>query len=245
MSRFYVSPDFINGRDVLIDSKEAHHILNVLRLKVGDKVYIFDGTGKEYKGTIHLASRKGCKIIIDEIIRDKSNINKIVQVTLAQAIPKRTRMDFIIEKSTELGVDEIIPMITDRSIVRTHNTTFKGKLQRWTNIAISASKQCGRLRFPRLLEIQEFRTLLKKTDFYNLRLMACLSRDTTELSSVIQGFRKGKVLVMIGPEGDFTDEEIKIAKDYGAIPISLGDNILRSDTAGIYVLSVLKYLFKL
>lgn len=237
MSRFFVRPEDVRGNEILVSKKEAHHILNVMRLSEGNEIAAFDGTGKEYIGRILGADRKGLRIAIDKI--NKPDIKNSIEVELYQSLPKRARMDFIVEKATELGVNAIVPLITERTIAR-HGDRGPGKQSRWQNIAISAAKQCGRLDVPAVKKVVYFKDALKRIGEFDKTLMACLYEGTEHIKNTVLNF-KGRILVMVGPEGDFTPKEIEAARSAGARLVSLGRLVLRVDTAALYLLSVLNY----
>jgi len=239
VSRFYVRPEDVRGDEVLVSKEEAHHIANVMRMVLGDKVVAFDGTGKEYVGTISDVSKEGLRIKISRT--NEVNTSKKIHVSLAQALPKKAKMDSIVEKSTELGVDEIVPLVTERTIVKITQGKRDDKRTRWQNIAISASKQCGRLDVPEVKTPVRFKDFLDELEPYDTVMMACLSEETTPIKDCISNLKHGKILVMVGPEGDFSPGEIESAKSRGAKLISLGRLVLKSDTAGLYILSVLNY----
>ncbi len=239
MSRFYVRPEDVKGNEITVPREEAHHIIDVMRLSAEDEIVAFDGTGNEYIGRITDAARGSLKIRIEKINKVKSL--KKIYISLAQALPKKARMDFIVEKTTELGVDEIIPLVTRRTVVRLDDKKRSEKSRHWQNIAVSASKQCGRLDIPKIRPEMRFNELLKGIKNYDLAVMACLNDDTKPFKEVISSFTGRKILVMVGPEGDFSPEEIGSAKSSGAELISLGRLVLRVDTAGIFILSVLNY----
>lgn len=239
MSRFFVRPQDVKGDEILVSKEEAHHIVDVMRMSEGDKITAFDGTGKEYVGEIVAASKNNLKIKIEKI-NTVSPENKI-RVTLAQAIPKRAKMDFIVEKATELGVDEIIPLITDRTIVRLDEKTKKIRHAHWQNVAITAAKQCGRLEIPKVKLPVAFSDFADEMKNYDLALMACLHNETKAVGHILSGVRAKKILAMIGPEGDFSHREIKSAGSQGAHLVTFGRLVLRVDTAAIFILSVLNY----
>jgi 16S rRNA (uracil1498-N3)-methyltransferase len=244
MSRFYVRPEDVKGSEILVSREEAHHILNVMRLSEGDEIVAFDGTGSEYIGRIMKAAKSGLKIRVDMV--NKPNIKNRIPVTLCQSLPKRAKMDFIVEKATELGVGTIIPMVTERTISRPGD---KGDRKRahWQNIAVNAAKQCGRLDVPEVKEVICFNDAIKRLGEFDKVLMACLPsgqaghyEGTEHIKNSVLNFR-GRVLVMVGPEGDFTPKEIEAARAAGAKLVSLGRLVLRVDTAALYILSVLNY----
>ncbi len=241
MSRFYAPKKNIKGNLIYIDGQEARHILNVMRLNVNDKVTVFDGSGKEYAGFIKTTRPKSLTV---EIIQTKiPKPEKLPTITLAQSIPKKQKMDYIIEKSTELGINNIIPIISERVTVRLNGEKAVDRVERWQKIAFEASKQCGRTDVPKINTIQKFYNAIDNISDYDLSFMACLSDDTIPLREAISEFKRGRIIVFIGPEGDFTPEEIQMAKDANCKFVSLGNRVLKSDTAGLYVLSALNYEF--
>lgn len=241
MSRFYVSKDQVKGNSIVITGKEAHHIQNVMRLKRFDKVAAFDGSGKEYTGFIRDAGAGSVTVEIVET-RVPPNSEKI-RTTLIQAIPKKEKMDYIVEKATELGVNHILPVVTARTIVEWDEKKKASAVTRWQKIALEASKQCGRVDIPEVETIEDFGDAVKGAGDYNLALIAALNDKTIPLKEVVRGFKGPSVAVAIGPEGDFTPEEIEKAVEANFKLISLGPRVLKSDTAGLAVLSILNYEF--
>ncbi len=244
MSRFYVPKEKRKKDKIEITGDEAHHILDVMRMQNKDKVVVFDGTWNEYAGFIQDINRPDKKLIVEIISIKRPAREKQVEVTIAQAIPKKCKMEHIIEKATELGAGSVLPMITDRTIVRPGLTARKTKLARWKKIAIGAAKQCGRADIPLVEKICEFKDIVSRIDQYDLTLFACLRERSIPVKSALADFNAGRILVIIGPEGDFTAEEIRIADRDNCKFVSLGARVLKSDTAGIFVLSVLNYEFR-
>ncbi|MBI3008022.1 MAG: 16S rRNA (uracil(1498)-N(3))-methyltransferase [Candidatus Omnitrophica bacterium] len=237
--RFFVSTDCVEKDTIHIRGREFHHLVDVVRAREGDKVRAFDGTGVEYHGTIIKVKSKEAVVRIEfkEAIKEESAI----KITLAQAIPKKRKMDDIIEKVTEVGVDTVIPLRTDRTVVNISEEQTGLKIVRWNKIAIEASKQCGRVRPPNISGIKKFLEVLDNIKEYELALMPTLYEKEKDLKSVIRGRKLNSVITFIGPEGDFSEEEVNSAKEAGCRTVSLGNNILKTDTAAIAVLSILKY----
>jgi 16S rRNA (uracil1498-N3)-methyltransferase len=239
MSRFYVPKESVKGNIINISGKEAHHILDVMRLKVSDNVVTFDGTGKEYTGFIKEIKTKSAII---EIVETKTLHGKEFSgITLAQAIPKKDKMDYIVEKSTELGVSKIIPLVTGRTIPDWDEPKRIASVERWRKIAMEASKQCGRADIPEIDRIKNFPDIAAEAERYDLALIAALEEKAIRLKDALKGFAGGKALIAIGPEGDFTPDEIAEAKRSGFKLVSLGSRVLKSDTAGLFVLAILNY----
>ncbi len=238
MSRFYVSPGSVLKDKVVIRGKEAHHARDVMRLKAGDKIVVFDGTGKEYAGVIERAGKEELVARIDKVTERPADNCRI---TLVQAVPKLNKMDLIVEKATELGVFKVMPVITDRTMVKPGIGEANPKLERWKKLAVVAAKQCGRATVPEISEVTKFKDSLDAISGNELSLIPCLCGGTIALRSVIKDKKPKSVAVFIGPEGDFTPDEVAAAKSKGAIPVLLGPEVLRSDTAAVSVLSIINY----
>lgn len=240
MSRFFAPKENIKGNNIYIGGREAKHILNVMRLKENDNVVVFDGTGKEYSGFIKEIKIKS---LIVEVISTKTPKKEgLPEIMLVQAVPKKEKMDFIVEKATELGISSIAPVITERTVVSLEGDKAFDKVERWRKIALEATKQCGRADVPEIKNVQKFYNFIYNKNDADLTLMACLGEDTINFRQAISDFKRGKITFFIGPEGDFTPDEIKMAENSANCKfISLGRRVLKSDTAGLYVLSVLNY----
>lgn len=239
MSRFYVPEEAVKGNQILIIGKEAHHILDVMRLKFSDEVIVFDGKGKEYVGKVREIGRKSLTLEIvtarDIIKEEKCNI------TLIQAIPKKNKMDYIVEKATELGVDVIIPVMTARTIPDWDEAKRSDIVLRWQKISKEASKQCGRTSLPQIKPLAALEEIIKNAKEYELKLMAALSGEQVKLKDALRECRKGKIAIAIGPEGDFTREEIAMAGENGFKTVDLGPRVFKSDTAALAVLAIIDY----
>lgn len=240
MSRFYApkeNVDITSGK-INIDGQEARHIMNVMRLKVGDSVVVFDNTGKEYSGKISETKPKSLTVeIIDTRTPKKETLP---YVAIAQAIPKKEKMDYIVEKATELGVSEIIPLLTERTIAEVDDS----RVERWRKIAREASKQCGRTDIPKIRDITDYEALFENISDFDIALFASLYDKSAPIKKAIKDRTGGLFLVFVGPEGDFSEKEIHSASKYDNIKfISLGQRVLKSDTAGLYILSCLNYEF--
>lgn len=238
MSRFYVPPECVSGGKIIIRGDELHHARDVMRLAADDEITVFDGTGKEYRGIIREIDKGQMVIAIEETLERKT---VGCGLTLIQALPKFDKMDLIVEKATELGVERIMPVVTERTIVRPDTKKESLKVERWRKIALIAAKQCGRSTMPEVSGITGFEASLKALDDTEVKIMPCLYGGTKALKEVLRGRKVKSAAVFIGPEGDFTKREVKEAKAIGAIPVSLGNEVLRSETAAICTLSVLNY----
>lgn len=239
MSRFFVPPEAVKGNSIVISGREAHHILDVLRLKSSDEVVVFDGTGREYAGIIRNISRNALTVEITKTSASSGIASPAI--TLLQALPKKEKMDYIVEKSTELGVRSIVPVLTARTIPDWDEPKRLSQAGRWRKIATEAAKQCGRADIPEVAAVAPFGAAVKNFGDFNMRLIAILNEETVSIKAAIDHFRSGKVVIAIGPEGDWTMEEFDAAREAGFKAISLGPRVLKSDTAGLALLSILNY----
>ena len=241
--RFYVSPDSVYLDRHLIevkDSSELHHIRDVMRLKPDDNVTVFDGKGREYSGEIDTIDRHTAVINIKKVTEVKKD--KSPYVILFQAIPKKNKMDFIVEKSVELGVSVVVPIVTERTIpVVTEKAC--NKLERWRRISRAASKQCGRTELPLISDILDFEKAIAKAKENDLVIFPAIVTGSDSLKEIVNKKRTAdnRIAVFVGPEGDFSHTEIEIAKKNGFSVCSLGSRVLRVETAALYVLSCLNY----
>ena len=215
----------------LTDPKEIHHLKDVLRLKKEDQIRIFNDQGKEIVGTILNLSQNLLEVRIDYTQPEKKK--KKFHLSLACAIPKKAKFELILEKCTELGVDEFFPLLTARTESNLSEERSQKKVRRYEQVVINACKQSGRTDIQVVHSMTKFSELFKITPCETLKLIACLAGERKNLKAVIKETHRCPVLLIIGPEGDFTDEEVKSAIKLGSIPISLGTNVLKVDTAAI------------
>ena len=238
--RFYVPPDAIFPDKNLIlikDKAEAHHIRDVMRLKKGDIVDIFDGQGREFSCYIEEINKNEVIIKIKE--ESVSKHDRLFSITLYQAIPKKTKMDFIVEKTVELGVARIVPIVTDRTVPEIKD--FTKKVERWRRIGMASSKQCGRRILPVISDVTDFNSALIDSKQKDFTVFASLDKESKPLKNISRGLTPAHIAVFVGPEGDFSPREIALAKENGSSMCSLGSLVLKSETAAIYILSCLMY----
>ncbi len=239
MNRFYVSPESILSDKVIISERETlHHLRDVLRLEVNDALVAFDGKGRECFGFLEKISFREATVRIKEIRQSCKETE--FNVTLAIAIPKKKRMDYLIEKCTELGVDTIIPLKTERTVVDIKEDSEAGRINRWEKLAIEAAEQSGRVFLPEIRRITAFQEALRQVKDYDLSVLFCLeAKERKSLPQALSGFKGVRILAFVGPEGDFTPEEIYLAQEAGCVFGSLGKTVLKVDTAAIAIMAVL------
>ncbi len=247
MHRFYIPPNEWNAGAPVLHGAEAHHARDVLRLKSRDKVVLFNGQGREL--TAEITSVDDAEISLRKL-HEASTPPLPCRITLAQAIPKGKNMDLIVQKAVEIGAAEIAPLISDRTIVHLDDETAAQKQAKWQNIAIEAAKQCGQNWLPEVRRPRKLAQFFPETDTASppqLRLIGSLQSDAQHLKKILEdhvehhGALPKNVLMLVGPEGDFTPAELALARSNGCRPITLGPIILRVETAAIYCLSILSY----
>jgi len=238
--RFYAKDPAVENGTVLLDKKESRHALSVLRLSTGDAVEIFDGKGGCFSGVVAGSSDGRLRVPLNRNEPAHGPEEAFFRASLAISVIKPERMDWLIEKSCELGAFSIFPFVSERSVIRLSRERWQNKLERWQKIAIASCKQCGRRRLPDIRPVQDFATFLKNTEKSEAMMIPTLAVRGRHLREAMTAFGTHKgVTVMIGPEGDFSEKEVKTAVSYGAIPVDLGRLVLRSETAALYVLSAL------
>ena len=267
MHRFYVAPENWDPREVTLRGSEAHHARDVLRMQAGDKLVLFNGKGREL--TAEIANVADHEIRLRKLHESESAPLRC-RIVLGQAIPKGKNMDLIVQKAVEIGAAEIAPIISDRTIVQLDSESASQKQTKWQQIAIEAAKQCGQNWLPRVQaprRLADFFSaveaavspaesptsqptrlpLQKDIERFDLRLIGSLQPDAQHLKKILEtyssehGDRPRSVLMLVGPEGDFTPAELALARRHTCQPITLGPIILRVETAAIYCLSVLSY----
>lgn len=239
MARFYLEPKTWTPQHLELSGEEAQHALKVLRLKVGSKISLFDGKGRSAQ--VEISSILSNTQLYARIISESYHEELTPKLHLCQSIPKGGNMELIIQKAVELGVSVIYPIITERTIVRIKPKESLEKQAKWQRIALEACKQCGQNHLPIVHPPQEFTAFLSTAQLPATRLHAALTPEARPLKSVLTEIKTQEAALLVGPEGDFTQHENQLAAQYGFTPISLGDIILRVETASLYALSVLKY----
>jgi len=244
MPKFFVDPSSINDTYIFITGEDVNHITKVLRLSLNDIIIICDGQGNDYKAAIDEIGRKEVKARILERTVSKSEPD--IQVVLFQGLPKSDKMEYIIQKTTELGVSEIVPVITKRTVVKINDKKAeKNKLERWQKIAVEAAKQSNRGRIPYVSPPVLFDRAIELMKEADLRIMPYEKETTNPLKDVLvnkTGIKK--IGIFIGPEGGFDDEEVEKACESGIDTVTLGPRILRTETAGVAVLSIVMYQYE-
>ena len=243
MQRFFEEPHQIDeeAHQIHITGSDVNHISNVLRMKTGEELWISDGSKYEYRCTIE--SFEPDEVLLHIVYSQEPEYELPCRIYLFQGLPKADKMELIIQKAVELGAYEIIPVETKRCVVKLDGRKSAKKTARWQQIAESAAKQSKRMLIPNVHEVLTFREALKYAESMDVRLVPYeLARGMQETKEILAGIEPGQsVGIFIGPEGGFEEKEIEAAIEGGAKPITLGRRILRTETAGLAILSVLMF----
>src|SRR5258707_3635890 len=246
MHRFYVAPENWDPLGLALRGSEAHHARNVLRMEVGDKLGLFNGEGRELTAEITNVADHEIRL---RKLHESETAPLRCKIVLGQAIPKGKNMDLIVQKAVEIGAAEIAPIISDRTIVQIDSESAAQKQSKWQQIAIEAAKQCGQNWLPHVHAPRKLSELFPVTsdEPFDLQLIGSLQPGAQHLKKILANYsnehqrRPQIVLMLVGPEGDFTPAELELARSHGCEPITLGPIILRVETAAIYCLSILSY----
>ena len=237
MARFHLHPHDWQSQATL-DEEESRHCSQVLRMKRGDTLTAFDGAGKHSLATIIECRKNAVRIELGEIIHTPP---RTPLITLAQAIPKGKTMDWIVEKAVELGVQRIIPLVTRHSVVKYDTHEAPKKAEKWQKVALEACKQCGQNWMPIIETPQSWQTFIQSPR-EGLAIIASLAEGASSFKSLLEKHSHiEQATLLVGPEGDFSPTEIQQAITNGFLPITLGDIILRSETAALLGLAALRY----
>lgn len=241
MHHFFVTPEQVKDNYIQIEGSDVNHIKNVLRMKVGEELQISDGNNKKYLCEIaSISSDEVCVSIKEELISDTELPSKIY---LFQGLPKGDKMELIIQKAVELGVSEIIPVATKRSVVKLDDKKASKKVERWNAISEGGAKQSGRNVVPKVKQPMSYKEALEYAKQLDVVLIPYeLAEGMEETRRIIEAILPGETIgIFIGPEGGFETEEVECATKQGARAITLGKRILRTETAGLTTLSILMY----
>lgn len=246
--RFFIPPDRWNAEDLRLEGEEAHHCTQVVRCRPGDRVTVFDGSGTE--ANVEIVTTTDQLVTLRPLGMSRS-VPLRSQLILGQAVPKGKNMDLIAQKAAELGASALMPLLSDRTVVRLDADEAGKRRDKWQRNALEACKQCGRNLVPDIAVPQTVTKALGalgRPGPGELRLIAAISPETLPLRELLAEHRENhggdspqKVHIWIGPEGDFTPAELSQALTAGFRPLSLGPIVLRSETAALYALSVLGY----
>lgn len=238
MTRIYLDQPLDSEQIVTLPESAARHLVQVLRLRVGDGFIAFNGLGGEFNAILHSADKREAQARIGAF--NPVHRESPLSLTLAQCVSKGERMDYTLQKAVELGVTEIMPLLSERSVVKLDAERWGKKLEHWRGVIISACEQSGRTRIPVLHPVVPLLKWLPQLPASTLKLtLAPKARQT------LHGMPPGShpVLLLVGPEGGLSDAEIRHAETTGFVPLALGPRILRTETAGVAVLAAIQALW--
>lgn len=241
MHHFFAEPSQIQEGRVTIVGTDVNHMKNVLRMKPGEQAEISDGDGLRYLCVLEKFEEETIVFRIEDVEADAAELSS--KIYLFQGLPKSDKMELIIQKAVELGAYEVIPVTTKRAVVKLDEKKAVKKVQRWNTIAEGAAKQSGRSLIPKVHQVLTFSEALTYAQKLDVRLIPYEKARGMEVTrQAVETIKAGQsVGIFIGPEGGFEEAEVEQAQAAGALPISLGKRILRTETAGLAVLSVLMY----
>ena len=230
-----------DGADIELGRENLRYVKSVLRMKKGDLLTLFAGTGWEYETIIRRLSTEG---IVVEVTGKSFSRGRGIYLTLMQSLPKANKMDFIVQKATELGADRIVPFHSVRSVPRISSEKIPSKVMRWRNIAVEAARQCGRTDIPEICGIVSFEEAILWPGMETLKMIFWEEEFERSIKQVLndtqyEGIKD--VCAIIGPEGGFTKEEVVNAGEKGFVSVSLGKQVLKVETAAVAVLSIIQY----
>lgn len=238
MPRFYISASLELGQQISLPTALAHHI-QVLRLQVGDLITLFHGDGGEYSASICAIEKK--HVLVEVKTFSAIDVELPYALTLAQALPESSKMDWIIEKAVELGIAAIQPLAAQRSVQKLTQERAEKRHAHWQAIIVAASEQCGRNRLARLAPLANIQAWISQVDLHRRVLLS--PRAETSLTDWARHHPPQALCLMIGPEGGFSEAEENLAMMHGALAFSLGPRVLRTETAGIAAIASLQAIW--
>lgn len=240
MNRFFVKKENIEDNTITITGEDVQHISKVLRLQRGDQIMLCDGEGNDYLAEILEMDKHS--VMTKVLDKGASKGEPDIDVVLYQGIPKAAKMDLIIQKCTEMGIKRIVPVFTARTVVKLESEKDeRKKVERWSKIAEEAAKQSGRGIVPVIDMPMELAGALDDAKQLDMVIVPYELEDSVSVKEALKKDRRASIGFFIGPEGGFQADEVKAAKSSGAIPVTLGSRILRTETAGLAVLAAIMY----
>lgn len=239
MRRFFIDKGAVSDSRAVISGELYHHIARVLRMQAGDRLILVDEDGCEHQGLIKEIGRDTLIVGVEGSIFRATG--EQTRITLCQGLPKGDKLELIIQKCTELGLDRLIPFTSGRTVPKLDQERELRRLERWRRIAQEASQQANRTTVPEVTSIKAFEQMLDAVDA-QVRLLLWEGERTRHLKGVVAELpNPRKVAVIVGPEGGLSRQEAELAEQKGFVPVTLGDRILRTETAGIAITAILQY----
>jgi 16S rRNA (uracil1498-N3)-methyltransferase len=243
MTRFFIPSDQLRDRTVILKGEDRHHLLNVLRQGTGAQITVLNGKGEEY--LVKVTAVTPDAVICEILEQAERRTEPKIKIRLIQSLPKGDKFEFIIQKNTELGVSAFQPVISERSAIRLDAGQVLKKEERWRKIIREAAEQSGRQIIPELQPVQGWTKFMSENRPSGLLLIPWEGEQQRSLRQVLQDQKliPEAISIFIGPEGGFSQSEVELAVKSGAVPVTLGPRILRTETAGLVVTSVVLYHF--
>lgn len=241
MDRFFLSSDQWDENPTL-RGDEAHHCLKVMRKQVGDEIAIFDGNGREASARVCGVSKNETRL---ELIDTRNTSTVLPQLEVAVGVPKGKSFDLILQKAVEMGVNRIQPLVSDQGNVRFKNGEDLAKRDKWQRILLEASKQCGQNHLPEVMVPALLDNYLRNIEPGGTRIVGALTSETKTLKEVLDGLEvPERVVLMVGPEGDFSAGEYERIFESGFAPVGLGELVLRTETAVVWMAAAVRFQFQ-
>lgn len=239
--RCYAEPESWTGEEITLSAAESHHLKHVMRIRRGGEVLVMDGAGRE---ALAVVSGEDGQMLLLKTLSVRSHARPSCSIHLLNAILKGPKMDWLVQKATELGVASFTPVQAERCVVRLNERQAADRRERWRQIALGGMKQCGAPFLPVIETVTDFTRALERGGACDVLLICSLAEGALSLRGVLGDCRTRGALsigVLVGPEGDFTAEEISTTTASGAVPVTLGPNVLRAETAAIFALSAIQF----
>ncbi len=246
MYRFFVEPEQVDmeEKQIIITGPDVNHMKNVLRMKPGEQIVVSAGDSRELACSVE--NLETARVTARILYVQETGLELPARITLYQGLPKSDKMEWIIQKAVELGAYEIVPVVTRRTVVKLDQKKEESRRKRWQAIAESAAKQSKRMIIPQIHPVMDFREAADRAAMTDVPVIPYeMAEDMAHTRKILEEIGPGKTAaVFIGPEGGFAPEEVEYALSRGMEPVTLGKRILRTETAGMTVLSVLMYLLE-
>jgi 16S rRNA (uracil1498-N3)-methyltransferase len=238
--RFYAPPDSINGSAVTLDRDETNHLARALRLRPGDEAFVFDGCGREYRCVFLTIKGNRAQLEIKDELADK--VESPAHIALAQALAKGEKFDLAVQKATELGVSSIFPLVTEHADAKLSDEKFEKRLERWRRISLEALKQSGRRRLVEIKSPMTLREFLESQSDLSCALLVFSERGGVAIKTALSdAIDKKSAAALVGPEGGWSADELKLMSERGARAVTLGPRILRTETAAIVAITLIQH----
>ncbi|BBB92779.1 MAG TPA: 16S rRNA (uracil(1498)-N(3))-methyltransferase [Methylomusa anaerophila] len=238
MRRFFIHGPLTSNINII--NEDARHISRVLRMTVGEKLIVVGDDGQAGRATITRITPDTVAVMLEEILINDTE--PPIQVWLAQGLTKGDKMDYIIQKAVELGVAGIVPVITENCVVRYNEVKKTDKVKRWQKIAAEAAKQCRRSQIPEVKTVTHLSDLFGEEICSGAKVIMCYEGDASQgIRSILTASDRQSYVIIIGPEGGFSDSEVRICENNGALTVTMGPRILRTETAALAALTVIMY----